>query len=154
MNVGQVMTRGAYTCTSRDALSRAAQLMWENDCGCIPVVDDQGRAVGMVTDRDICMAAYTQGVPLTQIPVSTAASFDLVAVVERDGIDTAESLMQTHQVRRIPVTDDHGRPVGILSMNDLARRAAGGERSGGLAAESILRTLAAVSIPGGLAAAG
>ncbi len=153
MKVAQVMTRGVATCNSRDSVAKPAQIMWENDCGCVPVVDDDGRAVGMITDRDICMAAYTQGEPLANIPVSRAASYHLVAVLEDDGLDRAQSLMQKHQIRRIPVTDDRGRPIGMLSMNDLARRAVGGERNG-VAAETVVRTLAAVSLPSALATSG
>jgi CBS domain-containing protein len=141
------MTQGAHTCTSHESLNQAAQLMWENDCGCIPVVDNDGRAVAMITDRDICMAAYRQGDTLARIPVSTAASYDLVAVLPTDDIETAEALMQKHQIRRIPVVDDGGRPIGMLSMNDLARRAVVGEQNGDLAPEKIVRTLAAVSVP-------
>ena len=69
MKVEQVMNRNVKTCRSSDSLDRAAQLMWENDCGCVPIVDDEGRGVGMVTDRDVCMAAYTQGGPLTHLRV-------------------------------------------------------------------------------------
>jgi CBS domain-containing protein len=59
-----LMTTNAKSCGTMDNLERAAQIMWENDCGVVPVVDGSERVVGMVTDRDICMAAYTQGQPL------------------------------------------------------------------------------------------
>ena len=58
------MTRDVKTCTIHDSLNGAARIMWDHDCGCAPVVDAHGKLVGIVTDRDICMAAYTQGVPL------------------------------------------------------------------------------------------
>ena len=77
MNAGNLMTAGARTCSLIDSLNLAAQIMWENDCGCVPVVDDDGRAIAMITDRDICMAAYTQGKLLKDMPVSIAASRSL-----------------------------------------------------------------------------
>ena len=72
MKVEQLMSRDVKTCQATEMLNRAAQLMWENDCGCVPVVDEDGRAVGMITDRDVCMAAYTQGRLLDALPVASA----------------------------------------------------------------------------------
>jgi Mg/Co/Ni transporter MgtE len=68
-NVRDLMTTAVRSCTTGDNLQRAAQIMWESDCGVVPVVDRDGRLVGMITDRDICMAAYTQGKPLSHIGV-------------------------------------------------------------------------------------
>ncbi len=148
MNVGEMMTHQVRTCSPSDSLNYVAQLMWENDCGCMPVVDREGKTVGMITDRDICMAAYTQGQPLTNILVASAASHGIVTVRQHESLDATETLMQKHQIRRIPVVDESGRPVGIVSMNDLARHAhRGGQRHNGLSADSIVRTLAAVCQP-------
>jgi CBS domain-containing protein len=129
--------------------------MWERDCGSVPVVDAEGKPIAMITDRDICMAAYTQGQPLADIPVSSAASRRLVAVREDDSLDVAEALMQKNKIRRIPVIDKGGRLVGILSMNDLARQAQakGFPRGDSLSPENIAQTLAAVSQPAEQAAA-
>ncbi|CAN5917199.1 CBS domain-containing protein [soil metagenome] len=118
-----MMTRGVRTCCPDDSLNSAAQLMWQNDCGCVPVVDSDGRAIGMITDRDICMAAYTQGQPLGDMLVASAASREIMTMRENESLDAAEALMQKHKIRRIPVVDADRRPVGIVSMNDLARHA-------------------------------
>jgi len=64
MNASDVMTKTVRSCSAGDSLQRAAQLMWEGDCGSVPVVDSDNRVVGILTDRDIAMAAYTQGRPL------------------------------------------------------------------------------------------
>lgn len=61
MNVSELTTRAARACGRGDNLRRAAQIMWENDCGVVPVVDDDRRAVGMLTNRDVCTAARTRG---------------------------------------------------------------------------------------------
>ena len=74
MKVQEAMTRNVAACGVRDMLNRAAQLMWECDCGSVPVVDEAGNVCGMITDRDICMAAYTQGLPLDQILVRSTMS--------------------------------------------------------------------------------
>jgi CBS domain-containing protein len=146
MNVGQVMTRDVRACHPDDALSRAAQIMWEADCGCVPVVDQGGRPTAMLTDRDMCMAAYTRGRRLDDLVVSDVVSGRLISVRQDDAVATAEQLMREYQIRRLPVVDASGRLVGILSLNDLVRRTHGGKH---LAAspEGIVKTLAAVSQP-------
>ena len=60
MNVEQIMNREVRSCGPHDPLNKAAQIMWDTPCGAVPVVDEQGRPVGFLTDRDVCMAAYTQ----------------------------------------------------------------------------------------------
>ena len=71
VQVNELMSAVAYRCNDSDMANDAAQLMWDHDCGCVPVVDARDRVVGIVTDRDVCMAAYTQGRPLTEIPLSS-----------------------------------------------------------------------------------
>ena len=65
MKVKDLMTTDVKCCAEYNTLNTAAQMMWDYDIGCIPVIDKDGRAIGMLTDRDICMSAYIQGVPLT-----------------------------------------------------------------------------------------
>jgi signal-transduction protein with cAMP-binding, CBS, and nucleotidyltransferase domain len=121
----------------------------------VPVVDGDDRVVGMITDRDICMAAYTQGRPLWQIPVSNAMAKQVHAVRENDLLETAEGLMRNARVRRVPVLDGDGRLRGILSMNDLARHAHRkvGRKTNGLSGDSIVQTLAAICEPHAVASA-
>ena len=145
MNVSDVMHRVVHTCSVDETLDRVARVMWEHDCGSVPLTDASGKLVAIVTDRDVCMAAYTQGQPLTRIVASTAASRSVATVRENATIDTVESLMRDHQVRRIPVVDAAERPVGIVTLNDLVLHAhPGGRRREGLSAESITKTLAAI----------
>jgi CBS domain-containing protein len=146
MKARDVMTRGARTCAPGDALNCAAQIMWENDCGCVPVVDEEGRAIGMITDRDVCMAAYTQGRTLAEIAVSSAMSTNLASVQEADELEVAEELMSAHQVRRLPVLDEERRVIGVLSLSDMVRTTDGG-RTDGLGAEQVTGTLAAICTP-------
>lgn len=156
MFVKQIMSSPVATCTPESTLNQAAQLMWDYDCGVLPVVDSAGRAVAMLTDRDICMAAYTQGKPLSEIRVASAMSKQLYSCRPEDSVKDAEMLMQEQQLRRIPALDAQGRPVGLLSLNDLARlsmkepqSAAGQTRAmrDGLSASSVARTMAAICSP-------
>jgi CBS domain-containing protein len=121
MKVEEILIDEVKCCTPGDSLNRAAQLMWENDCGCVAVVDGDARVVGILTDRDVCMAAYTQGATLSAMSVSSAMSREVFACRPGDDLLVAQGLMQQHRVRRLPVTDIDGKLVGILSLSDMAR---------------------------------
>lgn len=121
--VGDVMTREVQTCDPGDTLDRVARLMWDHDCGAIPVVDDHGCVVGMVTDRDISMAAYIQGRALREIPVSAVHTIHVHCIRADASIGEAHHLMKMHRVRRLPVVDFGGNLVGILSLADVVRHA-------------------------------
>ncbi|MEZ5965596.1 MAG: CBS domain-containing protein [Planctomycetota bacterium] len=151
MQVASLMQKRVRTCRVEDRLDRAAREMWEGDVGVVPVIDRDERLVGMLTDRDICMAAYTQGRSLAEIPVATAMAKNLVTCQADDLVADAEWRMQQNQIRRLPVVDARGRIVGILSINDLARRA-DAERTKSTRAvrtEEVAVTLAAISQPHG-----
>jgi CBS-domain-containing membrane protein len=143
MKMANLVRHDVTSCSIHDNLDRAAQLMWDRDIGCLPVIDDQGHVAGMVTDRDVCMAAYTQGLPLRAIPVTTAMAKHVFSCGIDDELESVERTMSEHQIRRMPVIDDQGHPVGIVSLNDLARAATLGK----VPASEITSTLAAVSAP-------
>jgi CBS domain-containing protein len=139
MKVVELMVREVTACSPDDALNRAAQIMWENDCGCVPVVDRAARLVAMLTDRDICMAAYTSGRTLKDIRVSAAMSSEVFACRPDDELLDAQKMMREHQVRRIPVSDEQGRLVGILSLADIARAITSKAVTKAAAADTIVR---------------
>jgi len=118
--VREVMTRQVVTCRESDSLNRAAQSMWDADCGALPVVGDQDKLIGMITDRDICMAAYTRGKPLAELSVSGTMSTHPVTCRPTDTLPAVMELMAERQIRRVPVVDDEGRLAGIVSLADLA----------------------------------
>jgi CBS domain-containing protein len=122
--ISEIMTRTVVTCSPEDDLGKAASLMWDYDCGSIPVLNDSGQVVGMLTDRDICMAAFTQAKRLPEIHVEEAMSWDVYACLPDDSIAEAEDIMRNRMVRRLPVIDLEGRLVGVISLNDFAREAA------------------------------
>ncbi len=145
MKVQEIMSQPVVACRASDSLNRAARLMWENDCGALPVVGDDGRIAGMVTDRDVCMASYLQGRALDAIPVSGAMAREVVTCHEEDLLETAERLMGDKQIRRVPVVDADNRPIGVLSMNDVTRHAAVEGRSA--AQRDVVRAMAAIGQP-------
>jgi CBS domain-containing protein len=146
MRVDEVMTREVKVCTPDDTLNEAARLMWDHACGCLPVLDDVQRVIGFLTDRDVAMAAYTQGKSLRELKVSMAMSTDVAVCRLGDLLESAEKTMQARQVRRLPVLGFDGRLVGIVTLSDIAREAEQrkGGRSKDLSPNVIGHTLAAV----------
>jgi CBS domain-containing protein len=140
--VEAVMTSIVHSCRVGEPISRAARIMWDFAVGCVTVVNDDGEVVAVVTDRDVCMAAYTQGKPLHEIPIATAASARLIVLSPTDSLETAEQLMADFRIRRLPVVDEKGRPVGIVSIDDIARYAASRR---GREDHRLVRTMAAVA---------
>jgi CBS domain-containing protein len=120
--VADVMTRNVASCTGGDTLHRAAQLMWDRDCGAIPIVDAEGRAVGLVTDRDLCMAAYTRSRPLGAISVASLLSGQLYTCAPHTTLEDAVERMRVQRIRRLVVVGvKDQRLLGMLSVADLAR---------------------------------
>lgn len=139
MRVSDLMTMGVKSCRGEDTLHRAAQIMWENDCGCVPVADSGGFMTGIITDRDIAMAAYLQGKPLDAMRVDSVAAKAVFAVRESDSVEAAEEIMRQKQVRRIPVLDREGRMKGLISLGDIARHQPSGD--------DVAKTMAAICQP-------
>jgi CBS domain-containing protein len=149
MRIVDIMTRGVHACRLGQTLNDAAELMWDRDIGCVPVVNHDGYVVGMLTDRDVCMGAYTTGRSLREVPVETALARKVIACRSFDTVGSAEKLMREHLIRRLAVLDDAGRLIGIVALGDIARHITPsfGGRADGLGAEAIAYTLAAGSDP-------
>lgn len=129
--VSELMTKSVNRCGVHQNLAEAAHVMWDGDCGFVPVVDlERGTLVGVVTDRDACMAAAIQGRSLSQIPVVDVMSKNVATIGADDSLERAVETMGEHQLRRLPVVDAEGVLVGVLSMNDLFRAASRGGGKG------------------------
>ncbi|HYO97492.1 MAG TPA: CBS domain-containing protein [Polyangiaceae bacterium] len=150
MKIVEIMTRDVRTCSPGDTLATAAQIMWENDCGAVPVVDSEGRVLGMVTDRDLAMAAQLQGVALRDSRVASAMARDIKTCSPQDTPATVQAMMQQHKIRRVPVVDGENKKlVGIVTLGDLAYAMSSQQTLGGdgMTWTAIAHTLSAVSAP-------
>ncbi len=143
MYINTIMSSSAVTCHAEDSLETAARLMWEHDCGAIPIVDNDGALVSIITDRDVCMAAYINGRPLRELSVSSSMAKQVYRCQADDSMETAEQLMRANQVRRLPVVDSYNRPIGMISLGDIARYVASTNKLPGM--EALARTIASVS---------
>ncbi|HEX3852712.1 MAG TPA: CBS domain-containing protein [Polyangiaceae bacterium] len=145
--VHDIMRVRIYTCGLDDTLHRAAQIMWEKDCGCLPVVDAARHVHAVITDRDVCMAALTQGVALAATQVSTAMSRALYTCSPDDSVGAVAELMRERQIRRVPVVDAAGLLIGMISLGDIARYLRPRSAQASASAAEFVTTLAAISEP-------
>lgn len=149
MNVSELMTPNATTISPNARMDQAVKMMAEHDIGCLPVTDDDQRVVGIVTDRDICLAAADRDVPMSALPVSDAMTKEVVAVTPSTPIDHAERLLRERQLHRLPVIDEDQRAIGMISLNDLAQAAAAqrgqSESHDGVTPRDVGQTVAAIA---------
>jgi CBS domain-containing protein len=145
MNVEQIMNRDVKSCSPASRVDAAVRIMWDNDCGCVPVIDENSHVVGMVTDRDVCIAAWSRGSPLADMKVSSVMSTRVHSCSPMDSIESAQEIMKRGRVHRLPVVGADERLVGILSLNDIARGWCASED--GISAESVAATLSKLCEP-------
>lgn len=148
MKAEEVMTRRVVTCRTDQDLGHAAALMWENDCGSIPVVDSDERLVGILTDRDVCMGAFTQGRSLRDLRASGSMARTVITCEASDSLDEVMRSMAEYRVRRIPVVDGERHLLGMISIGDVVRAAhRAGSKGKKSYAGAILDTLATICEP-------
>jgi CBS domain-containing protein len=144
MYVADLMTTDVWTLGPDATIADAAAMMWEHGIGCIPITDDDRYLLGVVTDRDLCLAAYGRELPMTKLPIADAMT-GLVYTVSPDArVADADALMRKYRVRRVPVTDRLGRLIGIVCLTDIARAALRRAPSGGV---DVARTLVGICEP-------
>ncbi|MFF3501239.1 CBS domain-containing protein [Streptomyces sp. NPDC003247] len=117
-HVRDIMTAEPVTVEPQASVSAVARIMRDENIGVV-LVTDHDELRGLVSDRDLVVRALAEGGDLEQMTVVTACSEDLVTVSPDEDLDRAVEMMREHAVRRVPVVED-GRPVGIVSLGDLA----------------------------------
>ena len=146
MKISELMTRNPCTVTPETPVSEAARLMKEEDVGIVPVVErvggaeTRGRLIGVVTDRDIAIRHVAEG-RASDAPVRDVMSGGVKTATPEDSVETVMELMGREQIRRIPVVDERGSLVGVVSQADLARKASDSVK--------VEKTVEQISQPGG-----
>ena len=127
MKVKEVMTKHPCACRPSSNLAEVTALMWEHQCGSVPLVDDHQKVTGMITDRDICIALGTRNARASEIRAADVTPPRYFACKPEDDIREAMKTMASQGVRRLPVTDTEGQLTGILSIDDLILKAGSGQ---------------------------
>jgi CBS domain-containing protein len=146
MKVQEVMTSNVKSCRPETNLAAAASMMWDYDCGVLPVVNEAGQVTGMITDRDIAIAVATRGLPAQHIAVSEVISGAVYSSSLNEDVKSALKTMGQQKVRRLPVINDDGKLQGILSLNDIVLRAeeAKGKQTQDLSYEDVVSAYKAI----------
>ena len=146
MKVHEVYRHPVKTCTPVTSLDAVGKIMWEGDCGAVPVVDSEGKALGILTDRDLAMAMAAKNRGSAQIIVRELTSEKLFSCTPDDDVAAALKTMQARKVRRLPVVDAQGQLLGLLSLKDiaLAAKPGSGLGSGDVSHDDIALTMQAV----------
>jgi CBS domain-containing protein len=121
--IESVMAREPGCCTPDDGVVDCAQRMERDNVGMVPVVEslDTRKLIGVVTDRDLCLEVLAHGLDPNDVTVEECMSDELYTIGLGDSLARAAELMEMHQVRRLPVVDEHGAILGVLSLGDVAR---------------------------------
>ncbi|HEV8217295.1 MAG TPA: CBS domain-containing protein [Gemmatimonadaceae bacterium] len=142
MKIQDIMTRDPSCVTSDASVREAAQVMKREDVGIVPVVEQSGRRlVGVVTDRDIAIRCIAEGKDGTCRVRDVMSTDDIATCRESDDVDNVMDAMRTEKVRRIPIVDERGSLVGIVSQADVLRKTSDTNRAG--------ETVEQISEPGG-----
>jgi len=118
-----VMTHYVITIHPWETIQRAAQILYECDCGALPVVNNSGQLMGMVTDRDIALRIIGRGIDPRRARVEDCMTSEAIACRDDDSIESCMRQMSRHQLRRVPIVDGRDCVIGIVSQSDLARHA-------------------------------
>ena len=141
MIVKEIMKTAVGTCAPDADLSAVIGTMRTRDCGFLPVVDSHGIVVGVVTDRDVAMAAGTKHRAMTRVSAQETMSHPVFSCFSDENVKTVLVTMAKHRVRRLPVLNKSGHLEGVLSIDDIAQAP---HKRGSPTAEDIVAALRAI----------
>jgi CBS domain-containing protein len=119
MTIKDVMTEQVTTCRLEANLAAASALMWENDCGTLPVLGEAGELAGILTDRDICIALGTRNARASDLTVRDVVKAHPLTCKATEDIRSALQIMREAKIRRLPVVNESGELEGIVSIDDI-----------------------------------
>ncbi len=147
MRVLDCMMGTPYYCRPDNNLGSATELMWTGNCGFLPVVNAEGNVIGVITDRDICIALGTRGLAAGEVPVSDVMSQKVFSCAPEDDVHFALRTMREGHVRRLPVIAKNSTLVGVISMDDVLLRAESTDavKTGDLSAQEVVDAFRAIN---------
>lgn len=122
MQVKEIMTENPACCTTTTSLQETAKMMIDNDCGCIPVVEnmDNKKPVGMITDRDIAIRTVAVGKNPMQMTAGEVMTPQVITVKPDTSVEECTQKMADNQIRRVAVIDENGTCCGMVAQADIA----------------------------------
>lgn len=138
MTVKDIMNTAVATCAPESDLQSVIDVMRGHDCGFLPVIDSHGIVVGVITDRDVCLAGGTKHRPLGRVSVKETMSHPVYSCFPDENVKVVLATMAKHRVRRLPVLSKSGHLEGVLSMDDIVLAPS---RRGGPTADEIVAAL-------------
>ncbi len=119
MKIEKIMTKAVGCCVSEDTLTKVAKIMRQKNCGGVPIIDGENQVIGIITDRDVCLAALSQNKKISQIKAAELIGAKIISCAASDKIEDALKKMRKNQIKRLPVIGKNGELVGILSVSDV-----------------------------------
>ncbi len=145
MKVRELMTTNIGFCGPRTNAGALADILWTRDCGAAPIVDEQERLLGIVTDRDLCIALGTRNCRAQDLFADEVMTKDVSTCSPEDDVLVALRIMQNRKVRRVPVVDGDRRLLGLLSIYDVIQKAARGNGSAPFSAGAVVSAMAHIA---------
>jgi CBS domain-containing protein len=143
MLVNEIMKKPPATCAVNDTVTQAARIMHDHRCGFVPVVDSQGSVIGVITDRDVCLAVGDKKRAMAHVPVQDVMSHPAFSCFEDENLKVTLGTMARRHVRRLPVLDKHGHLQGIVSIDDVIQAPS---KRGSPSAEEMLAALKGITV--------
>jgi len=147
MKVKDMMVGTPVSCNRQTNLGAAVEMLWNRNCGILPITDDNGKVNGVVTDRDICIALGTRNRLPGELSVGEVMTGKLFSCSPEDDVRTALTTMRTEKVRRLPVLNRDGVLQGILSMDDVVYHVSDSKKTVDLSYEDVVRTFKGIYAP-------
>jgi CBS domain-containing protein len=120
--IKDLMTPSPQFCTRNESLKEVAEKMAKNNIGSLPVVDENKKVIGMITDRDIALAIARKNNPADQVKVNEIMSPELYSLNQEDDASTALKMMRTKKVGRLPVLDNQQQLKGMVTLNSIVKK--------------------------------
>jgi len=144
MKVQEIMTRDVKFCGPDTNVAAATEILWRNNCGALPILDADGKLVGLITDRDMCIALGTRNCRASELAVGDAATKPVFTCGPGEDVHAALKTLRQHQVRRMPVVDEDGKLAGILCLDEIVLHAQKAEAKKGLSYDDVVNTMKAI----------
>ncbi|MGI8883319.1 MAG: CBS domain-containing protein [Pyrinomonadaceae bacterium] len=147
MKVQDVMTSDAAFCLPTSNLADAAAIMWQKDCGIVPILDAENRVVGLITDRDAFIAAFSRDCQPSKIKLEEFCRENIIVCQPNEKIGDALRKMRKHRIKRLPVTSQNGELVGIISITDILSTTSKNKKASKKLRKKIVSTLLEIGKP-------